>query len=158
MTTKGQATTEAPTTTSRHLPAAVALRHIAPLPALFSGVVAGELFAIFYQGMGLHDVFTVAPSSFNIDTGVAEIDKLLKASGMGFQQYRLGNVQLCSVVDTKLALGEANSGSTRKLRPFACAVCESPPCSKPPRHLNRHRNRPAKPRLKESVVAVADDH
>jgi NhaC family Na+:H+ antiporter len=60
----------------------LALRRIAPLPALFSGVVAGALVAIFYQGAGLHDVFTYAQSGFAIDTGVAEIDKLLNAGGI----------------------------------------------------------------------------
>jgi Na+:H+ antiporter, NhaC family len=60
----------------------LALRRIAPLPALFSGVVAGALVAIIYQGVGLHDVFTFAQSGFAIDTGVAEIDKLLNAGGI----------------------------------------------------------------------------
>ena len=64
------------------LAAAMVLRRIAPLPALFSGVVAGALVAIFYQGVGLHDVFTYAQSGFAIDTGVAEIDKLLNAGGI----------------------------------------------------------------------------
>ena len=30
-----------------------------------------------------------------------------------FQQYRMGDVQLCSMVDTELAFGVAKSGSTR---------------------------------------------
>jgi NhaC family Na+:H+ antiporter len=60
----------------------LALRRIAPLPALFSGVVAGALVAIFYQGVGLHDVFTYAQSGFVIETGVVEIDKLLNSGGI----------------------------------------------------------------------------
>jgi NhaC family Na+:H+ antiporter len=60
----------------------MAVSRIAPLPALFSGVLAGALVAIFYQGVGLHDVFTYAQSGFKVDTGVASIDKLLNAGGI----------------------------------------------------------------------------
>ena len=61
---------------------AMALSRVAPLPALFSGVLAGALVAIFYQGVGLHDVFTFAQSGYAIDTGVDIIDKLLNAGGI----------------------------------------------------------------------------
>jgi NhaC family Na+:H+ antiporter len=60
----------------------MAVSRIAPLPALFSGVLAGALVAIFYQGVGLHDVFTYAQSGFKVDTGLASIDKLLNAGGI----------------------------------------------------------------------------
>jgi len=60
----------------------LALSRIAPLPALFSGVLAGALVAIFYQGVGLHDVFSYAQSGYAIETGVAIIDKLLNAGGI----------------------------------------------------------------------------
>lgn len=42
----------------------LALSRISPLPALFSGVLAGALVAIFYQGVGLHDVFIYAQSGY----------------------------------------------------------------------------------------------
>jgi NhaC family Na+:H+ antiporter len=60
----------------------LAISRIDPLPALFSGVLAGALVAIFYQGVGLHDVFSYAQSGFKIETGVAAIDKLLNAGGI----------------------------------------------------------------------------
>lgn len=60
----------------------LAVSRIAPLPALFSGVLAGALVAIFYQGVGLHDVFSYAQSGYKIETGLAAIDKLLNAGGI----------------------------------------------------------------------------
>ncbi|PIY28906.1 MAG: Na+/H+ antiporter NhaC [Comamonadaceae bacterium CG_4_9_14_3_um_filter_60_33] len=60
----------------------LAVSRIAPLPALFSGVLAGALVAIFYQGAGLHDVFNYAQSGYKIETGVATIDSLLNAGGI----------------------------------------------------------------------------
>jgi NhaC family Na+:H+ antiporter len=60
----------------------LAVSRIAPLPALFSGVLAGALVAIFYQCVGLHDVFTYAQSGYKIDTGIAAVDKLLNAGGI----------------------------------------------------------------------------
>nr|WP_249218939.1 Na+/H+ antiporter NhaC [Loktanella sp. SALINAS62] len=53
-----------------------------PLPSLFSGVLAGGFVAIFWQGEGLHDVFTYAQSGFAIETGVSDIDSLLNAGGI----------------------------------------------------------------------------
>lgn len=60
----------------------LALLRIAPLPALFAGVLAGALVAIFYQDAGLHDVFTYAQSGYEIETGITAIDKLLNAGGI----------------------------------------------------------------------------
>ncbi|QBX33344.1 Na+/H+ antiporter NhaC [Paracoccus liaowanqingii] len=53
-----------------------------PLPSLFSGVLLGGLVAIFWQGEGLHDVFTYAQSGYAIETGVEDIDSLLNAGGI----------------------------------------------------------------------------
>ncbi len=61
---------------------ALALTRQPPLPSLFAGVVAGALVAIFWQGEGVHDVFKYAQSGFSIETGVADIDKLLTAGGI----------------------------------------------------------------------------
>lgn len=61
---------------------ALALTKQPPLPSLFSGVIAGALVAIFWQGVGLHDVFTYAQSGFAIDTGISDIDSLLNAGGI----------------------------------------------------------------------------
>ncbi|MCB5199994.1 Na+:H+ antiporter, NhaC family [Loktanella sp. DSM 29012] len=60
----------------------LALTKQPPLPSLFSGVLAGGLVAIFWQGEGLHDVFTYAQSGFSIDTGVSDIDSLLNSGGI----------------------------------------------------------------------------
>ena len=61
---------------------ALAVTKQPPLPSLFSGVLAGGLVAILWQGEGLHDVFTYAQSGFSIETGVSDIDSLLNAGGI----------------------------------------------------------------------------
>ncbi|KQI68314.1 sodium:proton antiporter [Loktanella sp. 3ANDIMAR09] len=61
---------------------ALALKKQPPLPSLFAGVLAGGLVAIFWQGNGLHDVFTYAQSGYAIDTGIADIDSLLNSGGI----------------------------------------------------------------------------
>lgn len=53
-----------------------------PLPALFSGVLAGGAVAILYQGAGLHDVFALAQDGYEKTTGVEQIDSLLNSGGM----------------------------------------------------------------------------
>ncbi|RJE79360.1 Na+/H+ antiporter NhaC [Paracoccus sp. JM45] len=53
-----------------------------PLPSLFTGVLLGGIIAIFWQGAGLHDVFSYAQSGYTIETGVADIDSLLNAGGI----------------------------------------------------------------------------
>ena len=60
----------------------LALMKQPPLPSLFSGVLAGGLIAIFWQGAGLHDVFAFAQSGYSIDTGISDIDSLLNAGGI----------------------------------------------------------------------------
>lgn len=53
-----------------------------PLPSLFTGVLLGAIVAIFWQGAGLHDVFSYAQDGYSIETGVADIDSLLNAGGI----------------------------------------------------------------------------
>ncbi|MFI0396332.1 Na+/H+ antiporter NhaC [Paracoccus jiaweipingae] len=53
-----------------------------PLPSLLLGVLVGGVVAIFYQGAGLHDVFTYAQSGYKIETGIADIDTLLNKGGI----------------------------------------------------------------------------
>lgn len=60
----------------------LALTRKPPLPSLFAGVLAGALVAMFWQGEGLHDVFTYANDGFSIETGIAAIDSLLNKGGM----------------------------------------------------------------------------
>jgi Na+:H+ antiporter, NhaC family len=60
----------------------LALMRQPPLPSLFAGVIAGGLVAIFWQGEGLHSVFTYAQSGYAIETGVDDIDSLLNAGGI----------------------------------------------------------------------------
>jgi len=61
---------------------ALAIAKRPPLPSLFTGVLLGGIVAIFWQGVGLHDVFTYAQSGYTIETGVADIDSLLNAGGI----------------------------------------------------------------------------
>lgn len=60
----------------------LALTKNPPLPSLFAGVLAGGLVAVFWQGVGIHDVFAYAQSGYSIETGVADIDNLLNAGGI----------------------------------------------------------------------------
>ena len=53
-----------------------------PLPSLFTGVLLGAIVAMFWQGAGLHDVFSYAQDGYSIETGVADIDSLLNAGGI----------------------------------------------------------------------------
>ncbi|MFB2531140.1 Na+/H+ antiporter NhaC [Paracoccus sp. p4-l81] len=53
-----------------------------PLPSLFAGVLIGALVAIFWQGAGVHDVFSYAQSGYKIETGIADIDSLLNSGGI----------------------------------------------------------------------------
>ena len=53
-----------------------------PLPSLFAGVLLGGLVALFWQGEGLHDIFTYAQSGYAIETGVPDIDTLLNKGGI----------------------------------------------------------------------------
>ena len=60
----------------------LALTKNPPLPSLFAGVLAGGLVAVFWQGVGIHDVFAYAQSGYSIETGVGDIDNLLNAGGI----------------------------------------------------------------------------
>lgn len=60
----------------------LALMKKPPLPSLFAGVLLGALVAMFYQGAGLHDVFSYANDGFRTETGIAEIDTLLNKGGI----------------------------------------------------------------------------
>lgn len=55
---------------------------VAPIPALFSGVLAGGLVAFVSTDLGLHDLFVIAHSGYSIETGMAAMDSLLNRGGI----------------------------------------------------------------------------
>lgn len=55
---------------------------VAPIPALFIGVMLGGGVAIFTQGASVHEALTFAHSGFAIETGTATLDSLLNRGGV----------------------------------------------------------------------------
>lgn len=55
---------------------------VAPIPALFIGVMLGGGVAILTQGASVHDALTFAHSGFAIETGTATLDSLLNRGGV----------------------------------------------------------------------------
>ncbi|MDN3522684.1 Na+/H+ antiporter NhaC [Halomonas ramblicola] len=55
---------------------------VAPIPALFTGVMLGGGVAILTQGASLHDALTFAHSGFAIETGTETLDSLLNRGGV----------------------------------------------------------------------------
>ncbi|EPC01533.1 sodium:proton antiporter [Litchfieldella anticariensis FP35 = DSM 16096] len=55
---------------------------VAPIPALFTGVMLGGGVAILTQGATYHDALTFAHSGFSIETGTATLDSLLNRGGV----------------------------------------------------------------------------
>ena len=60
----------------------LALKKMPAIPSLFVGVLMAGVIAMVTQGASLHDVFTYAHSGFKMDTGVADLDKLLNRGGI----------------------------------------------------------------------------
>lgn len=60
----------------------LALKKMPAIPSLFAGVMMAGAIAMVTQGASLHDVFAYAHSGFKMDTGVAELDKLLNRGGI----------------------------------------------------------------------------
>jgi len=60
----------------------LALNKMPAIPSLFAGAVAGGVVAIVVQGANLHEIFTYMHSGFKIESGIAEIDKLLNRGGI----------------------------------------------------------------------------
>lgn len=61
---------------------ALAFFKVAPIPALFTGVMLGGGVAILSQGASMHDALTFAHSGFVIETGTATLDSLLNRGGV----------------------------------------------------------------------------
>lgn len=55
---------------------------VAPIPALFTGVMLGGGVAILAQGASVHDALTFAHSGFTIETGSETLDSLLNRGGV----------------------------------------------------------------------------
>lgn len=55
---------------------------VAPIPALFTGVMLGGGVAILDQGASIHGALTFAHSGYVIDTGTATLDSLLNRGGV----------------------------------------------------------------------------
>lgn len=58
------------------------IKKIPALPGLIAVAFLGCVFALVFQGADLQSVITSAFSGFSIETGVAEVDKLLNRGGM----------------------------------------------------------------------------
>lgn len=61
---------------------AMVVMKIPALPGLIAVAFLGCLFAVIFQGASLQEVIGSAFSGFSIETGVAEVDKLLNRGGM----------------------------------------------------------------------------
>ncbi|GEK74669.1 MULTISPECIES: Na+/H+ antiporter NhaC [Halomonas] len=55
---------------------------VAPIPALFTGVMLGGGVAIFTQGASVHDALTFAHSGYSVVTGSETLDSLLNRGGV----------------------------------------------------------------------------
>ncbi|GHC21645.1 Na+/H+ antiporter NhaC [Aidingimonas halophila] len=60
----------------------LAFRKVAPIPALFTGAVAGGLVAMATQGASFHDVLTFAHAGFSIGVDNEALDSLLNRGGV----------------------------------------------------------------------------
>ncbi|ATW27489.1 Na+/H+ antiporter NhaC [Candidatus Formimonas warabiya] len=60
----------------------VSFLKVAPVPALFSGVVAGNIIAALVQGTSLHDILTCLNYGFSSETGNAVVDKIVNNGGI----------------------------------------------------------------------------
>ena len=79
----------------------LAMKKVAPIPALFFGSIVGAGLAMAAQGAGLHDVFTYANSGYKISTGISEIDSLLNRGGIQSMMWTI------SLILIALAFGGA---------------------------------------------------
>ncbi len=61
---------------------AMVIKKVPALPGLIAVAFLGAIFALIFQGAGMQDVIGSAFSGFSIETGVAEVDKLLNRGGM----------------------------------------------------------------------------
>lgn len=60
----------------------VSFMKVAPVPALFSGVLAGTLIGAFVQGASLTDIITCLNYGFSGETGNAVVDKIINNGGI----------------------------------------------------------------------------
>ncbi len=70
----------------------LAVKRMPPIPALFAGVVASAIPAIFVQGVGVHDLWTYANDGYAIETGIAAIDSLLNRGGIQSMMWTISLV------------------------------------------------------------------
>lgn len=61
---------------------AVSFMKVAPVPALFIGVIAGNIIGAFVQGVSLGDIITCLNYGFSGETGNAIVDKIINNGGI----------------------------------------------------------------------------
>lgn len=61
-----------------------------PLASLGSAAALAAVIAIFYQGVTVNEVLSVLSSGFKIDSGIAEIDKILNKGGLASMWDTMG--------------------------------------------------------------------
>lgn len=61
---------------------AMVVKKVPALPGLIAVAFLGAIFALVFQGASMQEIISSAFSGFSIETGVAEVDKLLNRGGM----------------------------------------------------------------------------
>ena len=62
---------------------------VAPIPALFTGVVLGSIVAVFTYGYNFNEILTIAHSGFKVKTGTAALDSLLNRGGVSAMTWTI---------------------------------------------------------------------
>ena len=62
---------------------------VAPIPALFTGVILGSLVAVFTYGYNFNEILTIAHSGYKVETGNAALDSLLNRGGVAAMTWTI---------------------------------------------------------------------